>query len=79
MLKIGSRVKVMIPPKAQSSAGAVRQYHGKVMVIKTAKSHYDGKCSFGNTYELLGCRSDYGKPFTFPEEWLIPLDNEVAI
>lgn len=73
MLKLGQRVKVMIPPGEQQNAGAVRQFHGKVTVIKKGKHVYDGKCSFGNTYELVGCKSDHGTPYTFPEEWLIPL------
>ena len=71
--RTGDRVKVMIPPGEQQNAGAVRQFHGKVTVIKSGKHVYDGKCTFGNTYELVGCKSDYGTPYTFPEGWLIPL------
>ena len=77
MLKIGQRVKVMIPPGEQQNAGAVRQFHGKVTVIKATKHVYNGKCSFGYTYELVGCKSDYGTSYCFPEGWLIPLGEGV--
>lgn len=65
----------MIPPGEQQNAGAVRQFHGKVTIVKSGKHVYDGKSTFGNTYELVGCKSDYGIPYTFPEGWLIPLDE----
>lgn len=65
----------MIPPGEQQNAGAVRQFHGKVTIVKSGKHVYDGKSTFGNTYELVGCKSDYGIPYTFSEGWLIPLDE----
>lgn len=74
----GSRVRVMIPLREQSNAGAVREFQNKIAVVNKVEYHYSGKCSFGYTYELEGCVSDYGTPYTFPEDWLVPFSEEVA-
>lgn len=79
MLKIGDVVKVAIPPKDQSKAGAVLQYQDEVAVVRNVSKHYHDNCDFGRTYELAGCKSRFGVPFVFPEEWLVPMDEGVAI
>ncbi len=78
MLNIGDVVKVAIPPKEQQKSGAVLQYQDKVAVVRNVRKHYHGNCDFGRTYELVGCKSVFGIPFVFPEDWLVPMDEGVT-
>ena len=71
MLKIGDKVKVCIKPGEPTATPAVRKYNKAVSVI--SKVSYAGSSYY---YELLGCESDFGIPFSFAEEWLMPMESE---
>ena len=75
MLKIGSRVKVMLPLGERMGAETLSQYHGKVTVIKEIHTYHKGTSSLGRTFVLAGCKSDWGIDYEFLEDWLIPLDG----
>lgn len=77
MLKVGDRVKVVIPRGDVTGANIVKQFNGKVTVVKEVKTYYKSKSSLGRTFALAGCKSDWGIDYEFVEEWLVPLDEEV--
>ena len=80
MLKIGDKVKVMLPVSDQASAAAtVKKYQNKVTVIKEVHIHKKGTSSQGRTYVLAGCKSDWGIDYEFVEDWLVPIDVEVTV
>lgn len=74
---IGDRVKVMLPAD-QTGVDTVRQFQGKVSVIKSAHFYCKGKSMLGRSYTLLGCKSDWGIDYEFLEDWLIPIDEGVT-
>ena len=76
MLKIGSRVKVMLPLGDQVGASTVKQYHGKVTVIKDIRTYHKGTSSLGRSFILAGCKSDWGIDYEFLEGWLIPIEGD---
>lgn len=64
-LKVGDKVRVTIPSGDIASANSVRQFDGKITVIKGIH-HY----KYGSVYTLKGCKSNYGIPYEFVGEWL---------
>ena len=64
-LKVGDKVRVTIPSGDIASANSVRQFDGKITVIKGIH-HY----KYGSTYILNGCKCKYGIPYEFVAEWL---------
>ena len=75
--KKGDRVKVMLPAGDSIGTSTVRQYNGKVTIIKVAKSYHKKSSTLGCAYTLMGCRSDWGIDLEFCEEWLVPIDEGV--
>lgn len=73
MLKKGQRVRVIFPPKEQA-ADPVRKWNDKVMVIAEAIHHRATSKGTSFPYTLEGCKSKFGIPYEFLEEWLIPYD-----
>lgn len=71
-MNIGQKVRITIP-KNTESAKSVAKYNGKVTVVKGIR-HY----RIGDTYILYGCKSDYGIPYEFIREWLVPIIDEVT-
>ena len=76
-LRIGDRVKVMLPLGDATGASTVKQYNGKVTVIKSVKSYHKKSSMLGYAYTLVGCRSDWGIDLEFIEDWLVPIDEGV--
>lgn len=76
MLKIGDKVKIMIPPGDQVGANTVRQYNNTTAVIKDIRTFYKGKSSLGRTFILSECKSRFGIDYEFIEDWIVPLDEE---
>lgn len=74
--QIGDRVKVMLPAGESTGAYTVKQFQGKVTVIKDIHVTRKGKSTLGTAYTLAGCKTDWGLPYWFCEEWLVPLDDE---
>lgn len=77
--KIGDKVKVMLPPNETVGANTVRQFQDKVSVIKDVHINRKTKSTLGHSYTLKGCKTDWGIDYEFCEEWLVPLDEGVAI
>ena len=75
--KAGDKVKVMLPLGDSIGTNTVKQYHGKVAVIKAVKSYHKKSSMLGYAYTLTGCRSDWGIDLEFIEEWLVPMDEGV--
>lgn len=75
MLKIGDKVKVMIPLGDRVGANTVKQYHGKVTVVKGINTYYKGTSSLGRSFLLVGCKSEHGIDYEFLEDWLVPLEG----
>lgn len=74
MLNTGDRVKVYLPKKELTLSQAVRQFHG--IETKISGQHFYTEGGGKRTYYLAGCVSDFGIPYEFLAEWLIPLDEE---
>ena len=75
--QIGDRVKVMLPTNESTGANTVKQFQDKVTVIKDVHIARKGKSTLGTAYTLAGCKTDWGLPYWFCEEWLVPLDEGV--
>ena len=76
MLKIGQRVRVYLPQGEQTISQAVRKFNGKVAKVTANNRHIPARQGAFFTYQLEGCKSRYGFPYEFLEEWLIPYDVE---
>ena len=63
MLEIGDRVRVV--PSVEVTANTIRKYTGHVFSISKVKW-----CKTTRYYELEGCRSEKGVPYSFAEDWL---------
>lgn len=74
MLEIGDKVKVVMPIKELTLSQTMRMFHGRVTRI-TGEVVYT-QFSSRKTYLLEGCESDFGIPYEFHDEWLVPLDVE---
>ena len=72
----GQRIKVVLPPGESTGANTVKQFDGKVTVIKGVNVVHKGKSTLGYDYMLLGCKTDWGLDYHFCEEWLVPMDEE---
>lgn len=68
MLKIGDRVKVM--PTTENTADTIRKYIGHVFVV--SKLYRYGTQRY---YELVGCSSEKGVPYSFAEDWLTKIES----
>lgn len=78
-LEKGQRVKVMLPAGESTGAYTVRQFQGKVTTIEEVHVCRKGKSTLGTSYALAGCKTDWGLPYWFIEEWLVLADEEVAV
>ena len=72
--KKGDRVKVMLPSKEVTGVDTVKQFQGLESVIKDVSIN-----SYGHSYTLKGCKTDWGLPYWFCEDWLVPIDEGVAV
>ena len=68
----GQRIKVVLPLGDSTGANTVKQFEGKVTVIKDVNVIHKGKSTLGYEYTLLGCKTDWGLDYHFCEEWLMP-------
>lgn len=68
--KIGDRVKVCIPKDEPTAIDGIKKYNGSIRVVSFYK-----RVSTACYYELVGCRSEYGVPYAFADEWLLPIDE----
>lgn len=72
---IGDRVKVM-PPSDQVGVDTIKQFQGKVTLVKDVRIYRKENSMLGRGYTLLGCKTDWGIDYEFCEEWLVPVDDE---
>lgn len=77
--KKGDRVKVMLPSKEVTGVDTVKQFQGLESVIKDVSINYKLKSAYGYSYTLKGCKTDWGLPYWFCEDWLVPIDEGVAV
>lgn len=75
MFAKGDEVKVHLPSGESAVTMGMRHFNK----VETAVSRVHHIKNGWNVYELYGCVSTLGVPFTFIDEWLIPLEEEVAI
>ena len=69
-LRIGTPVIVYIPIKDRAAHAPIVKYHGEEMLIANRKGADKVDHAY---YELLGAESDFGIPYAFVREWLIPV------
>ena len=60
---IGDRV--MVVPKSESTATSIRKFEGHIFAVSKVKW-----CNTTRYYELKGCVSDKGIPYSFAGDWL---------
>lgn len=70
-MSVGHKVLVMIPDEDKQTHAAVVKYHGQEMKIADRKAI--NKRDNYVYYKLVGAESDYGIPYSFIRDWLIPL------
>lgn len=75
----GQRVRVMLPTNDPVGVDTVKQFQGKVTVVKDVRIYRKKTSLLGRSYTLLGCKTDWGIDYEFCEEWLVPMDEEVAV
>ena len=68
---------VAFPPKETTVTKQVRKYDGKVTTITEVRTRMLKKFCI-STYILKGCTTEFGLPYEFLREWLVPLDEEVT-
>lgn len=77
MLKVRSKVKIVFPLGEQAVTKTMKKFHNKETTIK--EEHiYRKKSSQFKSYILEDCKSDFGVDYEFCEEWLVPIESEVA-
>lgn len=69
-LSIGHKVMVHIPAAERQTQSAIAKYHEQEMVV--ANRVAVGKLR-EPYYELVGAKSEWGIPYAFVKDWLIPL------
>lgn len=78
LLRKGERVLVSIPQGEITASLALRKFDNKITTVKSVNWHRHATTSFVS-YNLEGCQSGFGNYYEFCPDWLIPLDNEVAV
>ena len=68
---------VHLPLKETTISRTMRQFNGKVTTIRRGYSRML-KGMLVRTYTLDGCESEYGIPYEFIRDWLVPLEDEVT-
>lgn len=69
-MSIGDKVIVHIPPEDRAASKALMKYHGQEMTIAKRVARVKKQKVY---YELVGAESEYGIPYGFIKDWLIPL------
>lgn len=74
-MTIGSRVMVAYPTKDVAITDKMRKFNGKITTVSKVCVKRPKNWTV-TTYHLNGCVTDYGIPYEFCREWLVPLDND---
>lgn len=69
-MSVGQKVIVHIPPEDRMANKSLMQYHGQEMTIAKRVARMKKQKVY---YELVGAESEYGIPYGFIKDWLIPL------
>lgn len=73
-LSVGDKVLVHIPLEDRVSHRAVAKFHGQELKVTFRKHIGRGRYNYTYVYyQLAGAESDYGIPYSFVREWLVPL------
>ena len=67
MLKIGDKVEVKA--SAETTANGIRKFDGQVFVVEKSIRYCTSRY-----YQLKGCESEKGVPYSFAEGWLRKLN-----
>lgn len=76
-LQPGQKVLISFDPKDHFNGNPAKKFNGTEAIIKTRKVLMYGirHLHYGIYYELEGITSEYGIPYVFLEDHLIPLKN----
>lgn len=75
MIQKGDKVKIQIPPREQKIAAGGYKYDGETHTVTRAKSLRKRDGSYADIYELEGCVSRMGVPYTYCAEWLTEVEE----
>lgn len=73
MFNTGDKVRVYLPKGELTLSQTMRQFHGRISRI--SGSHFYPKSGGKRTYSLTDCASEFGIPYEFFGDWLIPLEE----
>lgn len=72
-MKYGDKVLVHIPEDERKTHTSIAAYHGRTMIIRRRVTLARAQRVY---YELYEAESEYGVPFGFVQEWLMPIREE---